>query len=95
MLADVERWVSRCDICGRCRDPNPTRRAPLVPNEPGEPFGRLCVDILGPLLPTKHGHRFILVMIDAFTKWTEAVPLKKHTARDVATAILHQWASPS
>ena len=87
----VDEWVRSCGVCGQCRGPNPSSTAPLRPNEPGEPFGRLCIDIVGPLPTTREGNRFILVMVDAFSKWAEAVALKRHTAKEVATAILHQW----
>ena len=36
------------------------------------------MDLIGKIYPTlSKGHDFILVAIDYFTKWVEAVPLKK------------------
>jgi hypothetical protein len=34
------------------------------------------------------GHRFVLVTMDYFTKWTEAVPLKNMTHKEVIHFIL-------
>jgi transposase InsO family protein len=33
--------------------------------------------------PSTKGHRFFLVVTDYFTKWTEAIPLKNMTHREV------------
>ena len=33
--------------------------------------------------PSSKGHRFMLVAIDYFTKWTKAVPLKNMTHKEV------------
>ena len=93
MRRDTNRWVNCCGVCGQLRGPNPHIIAPLQPLEIGEPFGRLSVDIVGPLPRTREGNRYILTMIDAFTKWAEAVPLKEHTATTCATAILQTWAA--
>ena len=87
----VCRWVENCGVCGQCRGPNPNTRAGLVPNQPSAPFNCLCVDVIGPLPKTKDGNRFILSLVDDFSKWAEAIPLKVHTAKAVATAILHNW----
>ena len=33
--------------------------------------------------PSSKGHRFVLVATDYFTKWTEVVPLKNMTHKEV------------
>ena len=38
----------------------------------GEPMKRVAVDILGPLPLTDMKDKYILVVSDCFTKWTEA-----------------------
>ena len=57
------------------------------------PLERVAVDILGPLPKTENGHEYILILGDYFTKWTEAYPLKDHTAFAVAEAILENFIS--
>ena len=37
--------------------------------------------------PPPKGHRFVLVAIDYFTKWTEAIPLKNMTHKEVIELI--------
>lgn len=42
------------------------------------------MDILGPLPITSAGNRYLLVVIDCFTKWVEACPLKNIKANTIA-----------
>ncbi|PKI77630.1 hypothetical protein CRG98_001968 [Punica granatum] len=49
------------------------------------PFQCGCMDIIGPVNPkASNGHLFILVAIDYFTKWIEAVTLTSVTTKAVA-----------
>ena len=91
MRSRIDAWVDTCGICGQCRGPNPRHRATLQPIEVNEPFHRIAIDIVGPLPPTLRGNRFILVIVDVFSKWSEAISLPNHTAKQVATAILQNW----
>jgi hypothetical protein len=48
------------------------------------PFRRWGLDFVGQVHPaSSKGHRFILVTTDYFTKWTEDVPLKNMTHKEV------------
>ena len=82
-----------CRTCDRCqrlgKGPNPPlQNLPLV----SEPFKRLIIDIVGPLPEcTDIGSRFILTVLDACTHYPEAKPLKRHTAKDVANALVFVW----
>ena len=48
--------------------------------------------------PSSKGHRFVLVATDYFTKWTETVPLKNMTHREViefiTEHIIHRFGIP-
>ena len=46
------------------------------------PFHRVCVDVLGPLLPSEQGNRYIAVFTDSLTKWSEAFAIRT-TGADV------------
>ena len=45
------------------------------------------MDILGPITTTPDGYKYILVLIDSFSKWCELVPLKKQEAPTIACAL--------
>ncbi|PKI35911.1 hypothetical protein CRG98_043699, partial [Punica granatum] len=49
------------------------------------PFSMWGMDVIGPINPkASNGHMFILVVIDYFTKWIEAITLASVTAKAVA-----------
>jgi len=48
------------------------------------PFRRWAIDIIVQIYPpSSKGHKFILVATDYFTKWVEAIPLKKVTSANM------------
>jgi IS30 family transposase len=45
------------------------------------PFRRWGIDLFGQINPpSSKGHKFVLLATDYFTKWVEAIPLKKVTS---------------
>jgi hypothetical protein len=57
------------------------------------------MDMIGKINPpSSKGHQFILAVIDYFTKWVEAVPMKPVTSRDVINFIkehvIHRFGIP-
>ena len=48
------------------------------------PFRGWGIDLIGQIfLPSSKRHKFILVAIDYFTKWVEAIPLKTVTSKNM------------
>ena len=57
---------------------------PLV----SEPFAEVAIDIIGPLpVYQESGNRFMLTVLDLCTHYPGAIPLKQHTAANVAQAL--------
>ncbi|MGU9537284.1 integrase catalytic domain-containing protein, partial [Proteus mirabilis] len=54
----------------------------------GGPFQRISVDWTGPLPVTQRGHRFLLTVVDPFTKWCDAIPVKDTTTKTIARALI-------
>jgi len=62
-------------------------------------FRGWAIDLIGQILPpSSKGHNFILVAVDYFTKWVEAIPLKKVTLANmndfVKEHIVYQFGIP-
>lgn len=47
--------------------------------------------MVGPLPPTVRGNRYLLVMIDFFTKWAEIVPVRSQVAETIIPGIFNDW----
>jgi hypothetical protein len=54
---------------------------------------RVMMDILGPMPTTESGNKYILVITDWFTKWTEAIPLPNQEAKTIANAFIDNFVS--
>ena len=50
----------------------------------------LHIDIVGPLIQVGN-KRFVITMIDRFTRWVEAVPVASHTAEVIVDTIYQYW----
>ena len=91
MSNDIAYWIRTCDKCQRRKHPNPKRKAPLVPIVTGEPNERLQMDITGPWPTTITGYKYVLVITDMFSKYTEAFAMKDMKAETVADHLLKGW----
>ncbi|KAL0176575.1 hypothetical protein M9458_028905, partial [Cirrhinus mrigala] len=82
--AEVKRFCQACPTCQRtsARKPPPS---PLIPLPIIDvPFERIGMDLVGPLPKSARGHEHILVVVDYATRYPEAVPLRKATAKNIA-----------
>ena len=77
MWVEVKAHVRSCGGCQRASR-NTNARAPLQPLPcVGEPFHLVAFDLVGPIPKSVSGFRYILTMMDMFSKYPEAIPLKK------------------
>ena len=90
MKMDTRNYVKGCDVCLRRKGPVKTKRAPMKIVEAGIPMERIATDILGELPETESGNRYILVISDYYTKWTESFPMPNMEARTVARIIVEK-----
>ena len=88
---DVHIFCQSCQQCATRKMPSPRRRAPLHSVPSGYPMHKVAMDILGPLPKSKSGNKYILVISDYFSKWTEAYPLPNQEALTVAQKLVDQW----
>jgi hypothetical protein len=57
----------------------------------GYPFEKIAIDITGPLVPCSSGERFILGIIDYFSKYPMLIPLRSIDAKCVADVLFKHW----
>ena len=85
---DVENYCNTCDICNSRKGPNIRQRNKMQQYNVGSPFERIGIDILGPLPATERGNRYLVVVMDYFTKWPEVFPVPNQEAETVAAGLM-------
>ena len=83
--------ISHCRSCVHCQKgaKNPARKVPLMERAVlSEPFEVMAVDLVGPFPLGKGGYRYLLTAVCMASKWPEAIPLKRMTAKTVAEGLI-------
>ena len=88
LQSDVRSYIAGCDACSKRKGPIPSKRAPMQIVRSGFPMERIAIDILGELPETPRGNKYIVVIGDYFTKWTEALPIPNMEACTVAKVLV-------
>ena len=88
---DVEEWLMKCEKCATGKGAKKGNRAPLVSCPPGYPMERIAIDILGPLPESSKGNKYIMVVGDYLSKWTESYAIPNQEARTVAQKLVDEF----
>ena len=83
ILRDATDLVRRCKICQEHAKISCLPSEPLTSITSPWPFQQWGLDILGPLPLEKGQCKFIIVVVDYFTKWAEAEPLATITEQKI------------
>ena len=97
MGKDCVQYVKSCHKCQEMdktipRPPTMTERQVVT-----RPFSNVSVDVVGPFPTARGGFRFMLTCIDSASRWPEAFPVRKVTARTVIgclTTVFTRWGFP-
>ena len=91
LRADVSRWARNCMHCQRAkvgRNTIPPIHEFVVPNKR---FSHIHADIT--MMPESEGYSYLLTLVDRFSRWPAAIPLKDISADTVINAFAHGWIS--
>jgi transposase InsO family protein len=86
MINEFIRQCPYCQISNRLKIPIKTHPFTCASYNP---FEVLHLDHIGPLPKDAHDNEYILVIIDAFSRWVELFPTKSTTALETASIILN------
>ena len=89
MLDSCLVYVRSCSVCNHQKKPQKKPKAHQVLYHAGSPLER--IHILGPLIETPRGNRYVLVVVDQFSKWVECYALSDQTAERVARPLVSEF----
>jgi hypothetical protein len=88
---DIRAWVKGCLGCQRRKTCRPARQGRYKPIYRSSPHQLVAIDIVGPFPETADGYMYVLTIMDIFTRWPTAVPLRDKSAKSVAIALMDHY----
>ena len=90
MRNDVFDFCSSCRICAFTRPK--FVKSPAIPLIVSSPMELVAIDFVGELPVTQRGYRYMLVMVDCFSRFAEVFPVRNMSVETVKEC-LRQWMS--
>lgn len=90
MNKDIAQWTRQCTDCQQAKVSRHVITRPDVIPPPDGRFHHLHIDIIGPL-PSSHGFQYCVTVVDRFSRWPEAFPVKEISADIVAKVTYNGW----
>ena len=89
----IKNWIQHCPACVRKVNKVRDTKSIHISGSSSSPMEKVAVDLVGPLLVTSGGNKYILTLEDLFTRWTEAIPLPNKESGTVCRAIIDHFIS--
>jgi hypothetical protein len=91
MEEDIRLMISSCMPCLQRKSCGAPKLPPMQFSVTGYPFEKIAIDIAGPLPLSKNGERYLLGIVDYFSKYPMLLPIKNMESKTVAEAIFTNW----
>jgi transposase InsO family protein len=90
MVEDIAAYVSACDRCQKHKIAG-RLSVPVQPmGMPSAPWMQVSIDTVGPLHTTRNGNKYIICMVDYFTRYCEAQAVNEQSTHTVLQAVYKQ-----
>lgn len=91
LLQDVTTYVAACEACNKEKiQRSKLKRPPGLMEQPTQPFELLSMDHVGPIEPASGDFKYILVIVDHFSKFAITVPTLDTGAETTARALIDE-----
>lgn len=88
---DVIEYIKTCQNCQQTKPGNKKRFAEMKNIKVSRIMEKIGIDIVGPVEATPDGYKYLLVIVEYFSKWAEAIPIKNQEAKTVANALMNEF----
>ena len=90
MPAYVARFVRCCESCQRNKPCKKQKRQPVKFFATAR-FKIVHLDFVGPFKPSSKGNNYLFTMMDRYSRWIEAIPMRDPTALTCAQVFVSSW----
>jgi transposase InsO family protein len=87
MDKEIEYKIRSCQICSRSKPAQNTRLGLLSSDVAERPMQKLLIDFVGTFPRSNTGNTAILVVVDAFSKFSWLIPLREATTKSTVKAL--------
>ena len=91
MKDDLQLWIKACGNCQRCKPVRPLRAGYTgrITNC-SRPFQLLCGDFVLKVLPESNGFKYCFIVMDVFSRYPFAIPLKEPKGDELGEALFRE-----
>ena len=90
---DVQVYCQACHVCATKKNAGRQRRAEMHRYDAGLPMEEIAIDLMGPFPESESGNKYVLVVVDSFSKWMEAYAIPNIEAKTVAERLVLEFIS--
>ena len=98
MRRDTRKYVTSCHLCICTKALRTAREDVQKPRTPRNAWDTVALDLMGPYPTSSTGKKFVLVVTDLFTRWTEVFPTGSSTAPTIISLmereVFPRWGYP-
>ena len=92
MHMDIKQYCRTCEICQMSGSKRKNKKAGRLQLFPAQHFNEMiAVDLVGPLPVTIRNNKYLVTIIDRFTRYCRMIPISDIQALTVCKAILNEW----
>ena len=90
MNSEIKDWVTTCVPCQTAKVQRRNKAPIKTFLAPDDRFSHIHIDLIGPLNESR-GYYYALTIVDRFTRWCEAIPLRNIETETIVNAFLLHW----
>nr|CAI5835656.1 unnamed protein product [Callosobruchus analis] len=90
MQPQIRKIVSACDLCQKTKC-SPVLKGPMHSVVVQKPGDLVCTDLIGPLPVSRGGASFILVFVDAFSRFVKLYAIKRATTKTIIRRLVDHY----